>query len=43
MLILARYPDKEVIKNGVRFLMSKQKADGSFDYNHVEGVFNHSW
>lgn len=42
MLILAAYPDQEVIKRGVRFIMSKQKQDGSFGYNHVEGVFNHS-
>lgn len=41
-LILAKYPDQEVIKNGIRFLMSKQLPDGSYGYNHVEGVFNHS-
>ena len=41
-LLLAKYPDTTVIKRGVKFLMDKQQPDGSFGYNHIEGVFNHS-
>lgn len=42
MLLLADYPNVEVIAAAIRFLMSKQNDDGSFSFNHVEGVFNHS-
>lgn len=41
-LLLAEYPHREVLDKAVKFLMSKQNNDGSYDYNHVEGVFNHS-
>jgi lanosterol synthase len=43
MFLLADYSDKDVIRQAIRFLMAKQKSDGSYDWNHVEGVFNHSW
>jgi lanosterol synthase len=42
MLLLGQYPDQAVIAKGISFLMSKQNSDGSYDWNHVEGVFNHS-
>lgn len=41
-LLLADYPDKEVIRRAVKFLMNQQNPDGSYNWNHVEGVFNHS-
>lgn len=41
-LILAEYPDFDVIKRGVDVLLAKQNADGSYSWNTVEGVFNHS-
>lgn len=41
-LILAEYPDMGPIKRAVGFLMSKQNKDGSYPWNTVEGVFNHS-
>lgn len=42
MLLLADYPDQDVIKRAIVFLMRKQKNDGSWPFNRVEGVFNHS-
>ncbi|ANZ74862.1 BA75_02790T0 [Komagataella pastoris] len=41
-LILAKYPDKEVIDRGVQLIMNRQKARGDFDFEAVEGIFNHS-
>lgn len=41
-LLLAKYPNEDVLKRGVRFLIDEQNPDGSYDWNHVEGVFNHS-
>ncbi|CAN6595622.1 lanosterol synthase Erg7p [Trichomonascus vanleenenianus] len=41
-LLLADYPEKYIIDRGVRYLMDQQNLDGSYDWNHVEGVFNHS-
>lgn len=42
MLLLAEYPEKSVIERAIAFLMKNQNDDGSYGYNHVEGVFNHS-
>ncbi|KAA8914336.1 hypothetical protein TRICI_002933 [Trichomonascus ciferrii] len=41
-LLLAQYPNKEVIDRGIKFLMDQQNPDGSYDWNHVEGQFNNS-
>lgn len=41
-LILAKYPDGSVIKKGCEFLTSRQNLDGSWDFEDIEGVFNHS-
>ncbi|ANB15652.1 lanosterol synthase ERG7 [Sugiyamaella lignohabitans] len=43
MLLLAEYPDRSIISRAIDFLISKQNSDGSYSWNHVEGVFNHSW
>lgn len=41
-LILADYPDVEVIRKGIRLLVSKQRPSGEWEYELPEGVFNHS-
>lgn len=42
LLLLAEYPDTSVIEKGIKFLLSMQNKDGSYDYQEVEGVFNHT-
>ncbi|KAI0924004.1 hypothetical protein AcW1_006791 [Taiwanofungus camphoratus] len=39
-LIYARYPDPEPIERAVRLVMSRQKPDGSWPQEAMEGVFN---
>ncbi|KAH3899152.1 lanosterol synthase ERG7 SCDLUD_004580 [Saccharomycodes ludwigii] len=42
-LILAEYPDRNVIDKGINFLMSRQdKKTGKWCFEDIEGVFNHS-
>lgn len=41
-LILAKYPQRDVLNRAAQFLINKQNPDGSYDAGHVEGVFNHS-
>ncbi|OBA26575.1 terpene synthase [Hanseniaspora valbyensis NRRL Y-1626] len=41
-LILAKYPNKDIIKKGCDFITSRQNQDGSWDFEDIEGVFNHS-
>lgn len=41
-LILAKYPKVEPIKNAVQLLMERQKLNGEWIYESIEGVFNHS-
>lgn len=41
-LLLAKYPDRKVIEDGVKLIMSRQKPAGDWDYEDIEGVFNHS-
>lgn len=41
-LILADYPNKDIIKRGIKFLISKQALTGEWKYEQPEGVFNHS-
>ncbi|SCU79659.1 LADA_0B02300g1_1 [Lachancea dasiensis] len=41
-LLLAEFPEKTVIKKGVDFLKQRQKANGKWDFEAPEGVFNHS-
>ncbi|GAA5856403.1 hypothetical protein JCM3766R1_006920 [Sporobolomyces carnicolor] len=39
-LITAKYPDMEPIRRGCRLIMSRQKRDGSWPQESIEGVFN---
>ncbi|KAK7207852.1 terpenoid cyclases/protein prenyltransferase alpha-alpha toroid [Myxozyma melibiosi] len=41
-LMLADYPDVEVITRGIKLLMSRQKANGEWLQEGIEGVFNRS-
>ena len=41
-LILARYPNKELLKKGCDFIISRQQNNGSWNFEDIEGVFNHS-
>jgi lanosterol synthase len=41
-LILADYPDRKVIDKGIKLLVSRQKKTGEWEYEDMEGVFNHS-
>jgi lanosterol synthase len=39
-LIYSQYPHKDKIKHGVELIMSRQKADGRWDQEDTEGIFN---
>jgi len=39
-LMAAKYPDREVIERGVKYLISKQYANGDFPQESIIGVFN---
>lgn len=39
-LMIAKYPDQEVIEKGLRFIISKQEANGDFPQEGISGVFN---
>lgn len=41
-LILADYPDKDAITKGIKLLMSRQLPKGEWEFEYIEGVFNHS-
>lgn len=41
-LLLARYPDKEVLRKAVDLIISRQGEYGEWKFEQVEGVFNHS-
>ncbi|EGW33292.1 oxidosqualene cyclase [Spathaspora passalidarum NRRL Y-27907] len=41
-LLLANYPDERPIKKGIKFLMDRQKPTGEWEFEDIEGVFNHS-
>lgn len=41
-LILAKYPDQDLIKKGCDFIISRQQENGSWNFEDIEGVFNHS-
>jgi lanosterol synthase len=42
-LMEAGYPDKERIRRGMKLLMSRQRANGGWTQEAIEGVFNMSW
>ncbi|ORY28503.1 terpenoid cyclases/protein prenyltransferase alpha-alpha toroid [Naematelia encephala] len=39
-LIYGQYPDKTVIEDGCRLVMSRQKRDGRWEQEDTEGIFN---
>lgn len=41
-LILAKYPEHEIIKRGIKLLRQRQSPDGRWNFEDIEGVFNHS-
>ncbi|KAF9937394.1 Lanosterol synthase (Oxidosqualene--lanosterol cyclase) [Modicella reniformis] len=41
-LMAAKCPDHEAIKRGIRLLMARQKPDGQWQQEAIEGIFNHS-
>ncbi|XP_055874418.1 lanosterol synthase-like isoform X1 [Biomphalaria glabrata] len=41
-LMVVRYPDLEVIENGIRLVMSRQLPNGDWPQENVSGVFNKS-
>ena len=41
-LLLAEYPDKDVVDRGIKLLKSRQEPTGEWKFESVEGVFNHS-
>ncbi|ODV97935.1 hypothetical protein PACTADRAFT_47766 [Pachysolen tannophilus NRRL Y-2460] len=41
-LLLANYPNQKVIEKGISLLMKRQKANGEWEFESIEGVFNHS-
>lgn len=41
-LLLADYPKKEPILRGIKLIMEKQELTGEWQYEGIEGVFNHS-
>lgn len=42
-LMEAEYPNKEVIEKGIKLVMGRQRPDGGWDQEAIEGVFNKSW
>lgn len=39
-LIYGQYPDKEPIEKAARLIMSRQQADGRWEQEDTEGIFN---
>ncbi|PKI83478.1 Erg7p [Malassezia vespertilionis] len=41
-LLHAKYPHQEPIKRGVELIMARQRPDGSWAQEQIEGIFNHN-
>ncbi|KAG0678855.1 terpene cyclase [Pichia californica] len=41
-LLLANYPDKDIIRKGIDLIIKRQKETGEWEFENIEGVFNHS-
>lgn len=41
-LLLAEYPDKNVLRKAAELIISRQQKTGEWKFEQVEGVFNHS-
>jgi lanosterol synthase len=42
-LMEAEYPERDVIEKGIKLVMGRQRPDGGWDQEAIEGVFNKSW
>lgn len=42
-LMEAGWPEKEVVRKGLRLVMSRQRGNGEWLQEAIEGVFNQSW
>ena len=42
-LMEAEYPDQDVIRRGIKLIMSRQQPNGEWLQEAIEGVFNMSW
>lgn len=42
-LMVAGYPGREAVRSGVRVLLARQRPDGAWAQEGIEGVFNQSW
>ncbi|MCJ1464869.1 Lanosterol synthase (Oxidosqualene--lanosterol cyclase) [Pseudocyphellaria aurata] len=42
-LMEAKYPDREPLEKAVRLLMARQRPQGGWEQEAIEGVFNKSW
>ncbi|KAG5513724.1 hypothetical protein PMAC_000762 [Pneumocystis sp. 'macacae'] len=42
-LMYANYPDETPIKRGIKLIMSRQKRNGEWEQEEIEGVFNKNW
>lgn len=42
-LMEAKFPDQEVVRRAVQLIMRRQRADGQWMQEAIEGVFNNSW
>jgi lanosterol synthase len=42
-LMYAEYPDKKPIKRGLAMIMRRQRKNGEYLQESIEGVFNNSW
>ena len=39
-LMIAHYPERNVIDRGIHLVMSRQKSNGEWEQEAIEGVFN---
>lgn len=42
-LMEAEYPQEDAIENGIRLVMRRQRANGGWEQESIEGIFNKSW
>ena len=42
-LMVAGFPEKEPLRRGLKMVMGRQKTNGEWEQEAIEGVFNQSW
>ena len=42
-LMVAGFPGRDALRKGIKLLQARQKADGGWEQEGIEGVFNQSW